>query len=227
MRFTRSAVALAAGLALLVAGSAHAAAKKPAPRPVCHLITDDANDADDPFGTGVHLLAPLNDANIDIVGGDFATDGTYLTTVLTVAHAPGLDPHSPQGDFYLSEFQPSASANVLYLEAVTDATGAATYTVGHITEDTAATRNFNDDPGIPVKGKITGGTITMSVKLSALKSIVNIKPGAKINGIMAETFGGVTVGPPVNNGLLLGGDDTDPLEKPYLAGTPSCVKPVK
>lgn len=220
MRLTRPLVAFALAGSVLVAGQASAAAK------TCNILTDSSGDANDPLGTGLHVLpAPFNNANLDIVGGDFGATTTALTGVLKLAKAPSLDPQSPQGDFFYVLFSPSSAANPLYLVAHSDSSGAMTYGAGAITTTADGLQQYTDNAAVKVKGKVTGSTIAMTVTTAALKPMASVKPGAKITAVSGKSSGGLIVTGDV--GLLFGGDESDEALRPVVVGAKSCVVPVK
>jgi hypothetical protein len=229
MRFVRIAACLAAAGSLIAVGDAHAATVRPA----CNLITDDAGDANDPTGFFTAFGGPNpapNNAAVDILGGDLATDKTTVTAVLKLSKAPALDPTSPQGDYFYVEFRPASAANTVYLSANTDATGKLNYSAGSIVTDPATqSDNYTGSPDVPVRGRLDGASIVMTADLAAFKSLASIKAGMKINDLAGESFG--IVDPSLNGtlpvpGLLLGGDKAMD-SKPYIAGAKSCVVPVK
>jgi hypothetical protein len=214
----RLAAAVALGAALIVPFQATAAAR------ACNVITDPAGDANDPLQTGEHPHPALSNANLDILGGDFAATPTTVTGVIKLAKAPSLDLLSPQGDTFYLEFQPSVSPYPLYLRAGTDLAGDVDFSAGTVTVSSAGGLDYTPNDKVLVKGKVTGSTITMTATTAALRPLVKLAPKARINGIMATSYGSVYV--PDTAGLLIPGDTTN-RAKPFIAGTPSCVAPVR
>lgn len=214
MKLTRPVLALCLGVSLVVAGSA-GAAKKPTPKPVCNLLTDD------PADSGV--LGPDADDNQEIIGGDLATDLKSVTAVLKLAKAPGVDPISPGGlQFYVSFLVPG-TADPVYLGASMSPTGALTWNAGAVTQD-GTTTSYTPDSTVPVRGKLSGTSLVISADLKAFAALAPIKKGAKLSALKAETFGIVSAG--VGPGALTPfGSDIAEDSRPYVAGTPSCVKP--
>jgi hypothetical protein len=215
MRLTRLVTAIALGMSLMVAGHASAAAKS------CNLIKDPAGDAADALATGVQVPG-ANDKMKDILGADFAANTSTVTGQIKLAQAPGLNPYALSGMRFYLEF--SSGSRGLFLRASSDTTGAMSYNVGKLTTGATGGTSFETDDTIPVKGKVVGSTIVMTVATSKLKPLVTFKKGGKINNIFASTYGVIST---PATGLLLGGDTTDPAEKPYVFGTKSCLVPVK
>lgn len=215
MRALRPAVALLLGASVLLAGQADASPKS------CNLIKDDAGDAGDPVGIGFSLAA-LNDPMKDIVGGDFQANTATMTAVIKLAKAPGLDPQSPGGFRIYLHYFPSSAPLGLFFKASADNTGALTYFVGHA-EQTPTGVSYATNDEIPVKGKLVGTSVVMTVSTAAMKSLVKFRNGSKITGITANTYGVVST--PVQN-QLIGGDESEEAS-PYAFGTPSCVTPLR
>ena len=218
MKLVRPVVALAA-LGCIAGGVTAQAAT---PKPTCNLITDPAGDANDPTTAHAAFGGPNpvpNNAHTDVVGGDISSTAKSLTVKIKLASAPSVDPTSPQGDYFYFTFTPSGAANPVYLLA----SGSSTlkFTAGAITTDTTGATNYTDNSSVPVKGKVDGSTITMSVKLSDLKPLANVKQGAKITDLSVFTAGVIEV--PGVTGLLIDGDHAT-ADKNYTAGAPSCLK---
>jgi hypothetical protein len=94
---SRSLLAAAAVLALVVAPSAHAVtkAKPKKPKPLCNLLTDKPGDSDWDLAPGV-----VKPASLDILGGDLATGPKTMVAVLRLAStdfSPTADPWSRSG----------------------------------------------------------------------------------------------------------------------------------
>jgi hypothetical protein len=210
VKLVRPAVALCAGVLLLLAGSSSAAPKKPIPKPVCNLLSDDPADSG--------LLGPDADDNQEILGGDLATDLKNVTAVLTLAKAPGVDPISPSGLAYYVSFTVPGTDHPVYLGAQMSPTGALTWTAGAVTSDGTST-SYSPNAAVPVRGTVRGTSLVISADLKAFAALAPIKKGVRITGLTGETFGVLVVA------LTPFGSDIAEDSKPYLAGTPSCVKP--
>lgn len=190
----------------------------------CNLITDETGDADDPLSTGNHA-SPVSNPRLDITGGDLGGSSTSLTAVLRLAAAPGFDPVSPQGETFYVLFTPSLSPRPLFLLAASDDQGSMVYRAGSVDSDASGRQIFTPDRSIPVKGRVAGSTITMTVSTAALRPLAVVKAGSRIDAIHAKTFSGAFV--PGVTGVLVAGDQTDPAPRPYLLGSPTCVTPVR
>jgi hypothetical protein len=205
--------ALAVLLATSVVAGGAAMAK---PAPSCNLMLDDKGDAQ-------FLGAAPNDANLDIVSADIASDAKTVTAVLRLAAFSEVDPQSPLGRGYYVLFNAAGSEFPIYfnMQITPDVTS---FRWGDL--ETLATGNGS----YVKKGDATGvidaakGEIHISVPVSDVKSIAKVAPGAKLSNVAANAT--AVLGTSVSGGLVSTVDDATS-SKPYIAGSPSCVKPGK
>lgn len=206
MKLVRTATAVAAGAALVFAGTAGAAVKKPLP---CNLITDDKGDADiDGNGTG-------NDSALDVTSVDFGSDKKTVTIVLRVAKASPKSAVVPVG---ATKFQTNFTVGgVAYFASVvsdSDITGAFG-TVG-----TGSNTILTTPPAVI-------DTVTNEVRISVPTADfpTPFKTGDAFSAITARTSGAVVkIATPVLNGSTGGvGVDSATAEVVYKAGTKTCV----
>jgi hypothetical protein len=194
--------ALLAGLAgsLVAAGGALAA-----PAPACKIVKDAQGDAS--------ILS--DQASLDIVTGDLASDGKNITAVMRLAGPPGgANPEAAGGTRYYFSFSVPRVTDAQYLSALVPFVGEPTFRTGQIVAD-GTRRTFTNDPA-PVKGSIKGNDLTISAPVSAFADRAKIASGTKLSSLTAETFAVVGI-------LLVGVDEAS--GKAYTVGTPSCVKP--
>jgi hypothetical protein len=187
----RGAIVVATLALLTPAWQAHAAAKK---KPACHLVADAAGDA---TGTGLPVGAP-NDANLDIVGADIATNATTLTAVVRLASLAAGDSSAPTGREYQVVF------NV----------GTTTSSVDAVISPSGTSWAGGIGKGVVDAAK---KEIRISVPLSALD--VPIKPKTPLTKVGARTYR--VLG---SDQILLGNTDSADSSSTYIAGWPSCVK---
>ena len=219
------AAVLAVALLPLAATTSALAVTKPAPKQVCHIVTDATGDAS-------YNNVP-GDGNDDIVSGDLASDGKTLTVVLRLAALAEPDPTSPFGQGFFMRFNAKGSDNQLFMSARTFPTGTA-FAYGYSGAD--PTSGINTSYTL---GAATGviDTAKKEVRISAPNAAfsaagVKLLKGTKLTLPSAETYhivgqglvpsqsvGGQRV--PIG-GLLLQFDGAT--GKSYVIGTPSCVK---
>lgn len=194
--------AVTASLALSLAGAGGALA---GPKTSCDLIKDDTGDA-----------AIVSDqASLDIVTADLASDDKNITAVLRLDGAPsGANPEAVGGTRYYLSFNSPGVAEAQYLAAFVPFAGDPTFRTGQIT-DNGTSRSFSTDPD-PATGKIEENVVTITAPLSAFSERAKVAPGTKLAAPTAETFAVVGV-------FLVSVDDAT--GKSYTAGNPSCVKP--
>lgn len=123
----RSTLSVVLAVSLAAAGAASATTKKkprkPAPKPVCHLV-------------GAGTSSPTDDS-LKITSADIATNATMLTVVIRVAKlATGADPGAPTGRQWELDF--TADNRQMSLGVFDGPAGtASTYGIGTATLDTA------------------------------------------------------------------------------------------
>jgi hypothetical protein len=220
-----SAVVLAATLAAGCAGTGALAATRPVPKPVCHIIKDDAGDAQ-------YNNVP-GDGNDDVVSGDLASDGKTVTGVVRLAALAQPDPMAPFGQGFFVRFTPRGTDKVLFVSARTYPQGTS-FVYGYAAPD----------PNTGVNTSYTLGTATgvvdtakKEVRISApaagfAAAGVKLTRGLKLVSPTADTWrlvgqgvvpsqevGGTRV--PLGGVLLPFDDASGPA---YVVGTPSCVK---
>ena len=208
---------LAAGLvaSLVPCAVAVAAPAKPKPAPpACNLLTDAKDDAkDSAFAEGTY---PVNEAAVDIVSGDVASDAKTLTTVLRVADLAASSPTSPTGLHW--KFFLDVNGTQVFTQAVSEVTGAS-FSLGQIDPTTGTSTTIGDVTGVIDVAK---DEVRVHVPLSMLP--VSAKPGKKISGLTP------------NAGRYIGSSQAASLSEPsdsavgagtYVTGSPSCVAPGK
>ena len=206
---------------------ADAATSKRAVKPVCNLIPDAEGDQ------GINGVKTTD--GDDLVGADFASDGTTITAVIKAKTLATMDPTAPLGRSYYVDFNVAGNDTGLFLSSRVYPTGT-TYQFGY----------RGVDPNIPLntayslgdaKGKLdtATGTITITANLKDFApSGVALAKGSKITPLTASIWriSGQGVVPSQQVGPVrvpLGGlqSQVDTADgQPYVIGTPSCVKPV-
>lgn len=225
----RTAALLVPALLLGAAGltTADAAVKKPVVKPVCNLIPDAEGDQ--------ALIAVKTTDGDDLVGADFASDGTTVTAVIKAKTLSTMDPTAPLGRSYYVDFNAAGNDTGLFLSARVYPTGTA-YTFGYRGVDPTLPLNTAYSLG-DAKGKLdtATGTITITANLKDFApSGVTLAKGTKISPLTASIWriAGQGVVPSQNVGpqrVPLGGlqSQVDTADgQLYTIGTPSCVKPV-
>ncbi len=207
----RTALAVTAAASVVLAGGAAAAPGKAA---VCNLVTDDKGDAS-------FLDTAPNDASLDIVGADIASDAKNLTAVLRVDKLSTVSPTSPLGRGYYVLFNaPKAEFPIfLNVQLTPDVTR---FTWG--TLETLASGNGS----YARKGVATGvvdaakNELRITVPVADIGAISKLKPGTKLSSLTATTTS--VLGTSATGGLVATIDDAAG-SKAYVVGAPSCVKP--
>ena len=226
----RTAALLVPALLLGAGGlTAADAATKPVakPKPVCNLIPDAEGDQ--------ALVAVKTTDGDDLVGADFASDGTTVTAVIKAKTLATSDPTAPLGRSYYVDFNLDKSDVGLFLSARVYPTGT-TYTFGYRGVDPDSGLNTAYSLG-EAKGKLdtATGTITMTAQAKDFdKAQVKLVKGAKVTPLTASIWRisgqGVVPSQEVSGHRVpLGGlqSQVDTADgQPYVIGTPSCVTPV-
>jgi hypothetical protein len=203
--------------AVLLATSAAfggAAVASPKAAPSCNLMVDDKGDAQ-------FLGAAPNNPNQDIVSADIASDAKTVTAVLRLASFAATDPQSPLGRGYYVLFNAPGSDFPIYfnMQITPDLTR---YAWGD--REVLATGNGS----YVKKGDATGvidtakGEIRISAPVADVNAVGKVKPGSKLTNINASAT--TVIGTSATGGLVSTVDDAAST-KPYIAGSPSCVKP--
>jgi len=210
MRTSRTSIALIALCATALTGGVASAAAKAAP--VCNLVTDPAGDANGFVVTGTPLPS---DSALDILSGDVASDAKTLTGVIRLADV-GADSTSPLGRTYYVNF--SINGTKVFLDAVIDQSGAATYNYGDFTGT-----NGRKTLG-PVSGVIDAAKKEIRITAPANSWSVPAKPGVMITDLdlLAQRF----IGTSTTGGLTPTADEAKGTTA-YKAGARSCVVPGK
>lgn len=214
---------------------------KPAKK-VCNLISDPDPDAIVDPTIGIAKKG-VQDDTADIVSADIASDATYVTVVIRLKAMAQPDPTWPEAHNYLVQWNVPGHDKPVYLGGTIDPNPAsAAYGPQFVFGDEGSTNAvavlftaFNVDQAAHVTGKVdtAAKTVTMSVPISELGGYGTFKPGTRFDGVTAISQVEVN-GPntpsnlPIFGGSLaqgIGTADTDAASKPYIAGTPSCVKP--
>lgn len=196
-------------LSLAAAGGALAA-----PAASCNLMTD-------PKGDASFLDTVPNDASLDIVGADVATDAKTLTGVLRVDAFSAVSPTSPLGRGYYVLFNAPKAEFPIYVnvQITPDVTE---YTWG--TLETLPSGNGSYE----LKGTATGvvdaakNELRVSVPLKDIAAVTKLSRGTKLSNLSASTTS--VIGTSASGGLVATIDEASS-SKPYFVGAPSCVKP--
>ena len=207
--------ATACTIAALAAVPAEAAKVAPA---VCKLIFDDEGDQSAP-----------GDASVDIVGGDFATNGKQVTGIIRLKALTNPNPASPLGQAYFLTFTVKGSADQLTLGAGLYPTGNQ-FTYGYQGVDPTSGVNTSYTLG-EAKGVIAGNEIRITADIAKYPQAKFLKNGNKVTTLAADArrvYGqrvvpSQQVGPvraPLG-GLNLTHDDAT--GKTYTLGARSCV----
>jgi hypothetical protein len=217
----RLAAVIATACTLAALGAVPASAAKV--KPVCNLITDDADDATLAAQAG-------SDPSLDIVGGDFASNGKTITGIIRLKAFTENNPKSPLGQLYYILFNAPKTGQALSMYAMFTPQGAS-YKYGYDAVDPTTTLNTSYTLG-DAKGVRNGNEIRISVDAKNYpQGAALLKNGARVTGIAAEAralFGQRAV-PSQNVGPVrvpLGGLTErvdDAAGKPYVLGTKSCV----
>jgi hypothetical protein len=190
--------------ALLAGGAAVAAPAKP----VCGLISDAKGDG--------AVVASAND--LDIVGGDLASDSKKITAVLELAGDPAaVNPQALGGKNYYVSFVAPGSPNPQFLSAEFDPLLGASYSTG-FEEDVNGVGNKTSDVA-PATGKVVGNKIFITAPISNFGGRASLRPGKKLTGLTGEVF--ALIGTSVTGGLLALADDATGAG--YTTGAASCV----
>ncbi len=213
------------------------------PKAVCNLVSDPGADAivDPTIGLA---KKGLQDNNADIRSADIASDATYVTVVIRVKSLATPDAAWPEAHGYLVQWSVPGHATPVYLGATLDPNPAAAVAYGpqfvfgdELTFKTPAVvfTGFNIDSAAKVKGTVdkTNATVTLSVPISQLGGYGTFKPGTRFDAVTAMSQVLINAPNTPKNLPLFGGSlaqgmstpDTDTATKPYIAGTPSCIKP--
>lgn len=213
----------AATITAVAAVPASAAKAKPKPVPkACNVIFDDAGDAK------AQPSAP-NDDSIDIIGGDFASNGKKLTGVVRLKALQQQNTKSPLGQIYMLIFKVAGTTDTLTISASLVPNGNQ-FHIGYQANDPTTGVSTSYTIGNAV-GKITGNEIKVSAEVGKFPQAKFLKNGAKVTSLTAEArylygqraVASQNVGPvrvPLG-GVTLRFDEA--LGKPYTLGAPSCV----
>lgn len=217
---------LALPLAALLAVSgltALPATAKPAPKPVCNLVVDDPDDA-------TPSAAVPSDPSVDIVGGDFASNGRKLTGIIRLKGLVNPNPQAPFGQAYYVLFNVKGSADTLTLFAGLFPTGNQ-FGYGYQGIDPQSGVNTSYTLGNAV-GAIKGNEIRITADIAKFPQKAFLKNGGQVVTLAADArrvYGqrvvpSQQVGParaPLG-GLTLTLDEAD--GRKYTLGARSCVK---
>lgn len=212
--------ALLATLPLIACGlsaTANAAAKKPAVKPACNLVTDAKGDVSNEY-QGVNAFPA--DSGLDIVAADVASDTKNITAVIRLNATPGSA--TVYAKRYIATFNVKGLANPLVLAAAVTPTGN-TYSFGYYGTTTTGT-GYNYDP-TAATGSIADKVITVSTSLANVAANTNlgaVKKGAKISGIIVTANRRVPAFTQVTGQVVTADEATS--KSVYYAGNPTCIK---
>ena len=206
-------------LRLLLAGSlavslAAAGGALAAPAPSCNLMTD-------PTGDASFLDTVPNDASLDIVGADVATDAKQLTGVLRVDKFSALSPTSPLGRGYYVLFNAPKAEFPIYLnvQITPDVTRYTWGTLETLPSGNGRYTKQGDATGVVDAAK---SELRITVPLAAIGAVTKLAKGTKLSNLTASTTS--VIGTSASGGLVATIDEASS-SKPYFVGSPSCVKP--
>lgn len=216
----RLAAGLAAACTITALGAvpASAAAK---PKPVCKIIVDETGDAKSANVPG--------DDSVDIVGGDFASNGKQVTGIIRLKALTKTNPQSPLGQAYFVSFKVKGSEDTLTLSAGLYPTGDQ-FSYGYQGVDPVSGVNTSYTLG-NATGKIVGNEIRITAPISKFPQAKFLKNGNKVTTLAADArrvYGqrlvpSQQVGParaPLG-GVTLTFDDA--VGRQYTLGARSCV----
>lgn len=198
MRLVRPALA-AALVASLAAGGFASAATKPAPKPVCNLVTDDAGDAS-ALGVG----DPSSNA-LDILSADVATSAKTLKAVIRVKDIKA-DNFTQQGKEFKFIF--SVAGSFYYLRVQSTPGLGDSYDYGTLPTQDGTSTSVGAAEG-------SYDTATNSVIFTIDKSLLGVKSGTKIGDFLARSY--ISLG-----AQFIGWDDAT-ASTTYVDQTKSCV----
>jgi hypothetical protein len=215
----RLAATLVTACTIAALGAVPASAAKA--KPLCNVIVDGSGDA--------KFASAPSDDSLDIVGGDFASNGKTITAIIRLKGFANPSPQSPLGQAYFVVFNTPSTGDVLSLSATFTPTGTY-YKYGYDATDPVLTLKTSYTLGDAV-GAQNGNEIRISVDVAKFPQAKFLKNGAKVTGIQAQArrllgqraVPSQNVGParaPLG-GLTLELDTAD--AKPYVLGTKSCV----
>lgn len=208
--------ATACTIAALAAVPAEAAKATPK---VCKLIVDDEADYNTPDG----------DPSVDIVSGDFASNGKQITGIIRLKTLTNPNPQAPLGQAYFISFTVKGTSDVLTLGAGLYPTGNQ-FTYGYQANDPTTDVPTSYTLGT-AKGVINGSEIRITADIAKYPQAKFLKNGNKVTTLEADArrvYGqrvvpSQEVGParaPLG-GLTLTYDDAT--GKTYTLGAKSCV----
>ncbi|MDP9102250.1 MAG: hypothetical protein M3N21_08925 [Actinomycetota bacterium] len=235
-------VALTASQALAAPHKAKGKGKGAGPV-VCNQINDPTPDAIVDLTNGLAKKGQQDDTS-DIISADLASNAKDLTAVIRLKSLAGSPTVWPEAHFYLLQWTVPDHATPVYLGGTIDPNPASAafgtqFYFGDVanfpSSATTVFIGFNVDQAAKVKGTVSTdkATVTLSVPISQLSGYGTFSPGTRFSDITAESQVLIN-GPdtpanlPLFGGTLAQGvstPDTDLAAKPYVAGTPSCVKP--
>lgn len=213
MRLVRIATFAALTGSLFASGTGQAAMPRAVKaKPMCHQITDPAGDA-----TGALVNGPLgssNDDYLDILGADVASDGKALTAVIRLK-AVGADSTSLTGSRIYFNF--STGGQKLFVAAILDGKGGATYSAGDFNGTAGARHTIS-----AVTGSMSTTAKEIHITAPASTWPVPIKSGVTLDslGVLAARFYGANA----IRGVTSAVDDAATTAT-YTVGAKSCVTP--
>jgi hypothetical protein len=169
---------IAAGLAaaFTVAALAAVPANAAAPK-ACNLIVDDAGDAS-------YAGEAPGDDSVDIVGGDFVSNGKKITGVIRLKGFTNPDPQAPFGQVYYVTFTVRGAADTLTLGAGFYPTGVQ-YTYGYDAEDPTSGVSTSYTLGTAT-GKQVGNEIRITADIAKFPQAKLLKNGNQVTTLGAE-----------------------------------------
>lgn len=203
-------VAVAAAVAFALAPSASGAAR------VCHLVVD---AKDDQRIQGNHAPDGVYESpDLEILGGDVASNKRYVTAVLRLASLRDVDTNVPTGRRYTAAFNVGKTRYSMY---------------GVYGADGQNAGAWNDTKGVGVGGaSVVWDFARGEVRLTAPVRYFGLSNGMKLTSLVLTSqhffgSGGRSFGGPVGGYYGATGVhstvDSAAARRDYVAGTPSCV----
>ena len=199
---------------VLVGSALTAGVSSAAPKPVCGLVSDPAGDT-------VLEGQAHDDANLDVLGADVASDGKRITAVLRMGGVEALDPKAPFGRTVYFHFTSPGVKTPMYLSAHFDPATGMFYDFGAVIGTGYSTTNHS-------------GTAAIG-SVDAVKKTITISAPADLGKMLAPGKGRTLQSFQVRSTLLVGvaraglvfDADLATSKTTYTTGAPSCVAVAK
>ena len=181
----------------------------------CPLITDRKGDARNQVGT---------DDSLDILSADLVSDAKTVTATIRLKALSAVSPGAPQARNYYLLFNTTKPSAQMFLNATVFSGGVVRYawgTVGPFDPAGLIILYDNGNYGVtqPATGAfdLTKNEIRISANVADMAAKGNVKPGAEWKRISATSWYQITT--------FIFEADVAAAPRPYVAGTPGCIKP--